>query len=338
MWLDVGGSKGVKVLQFKIIKVNMAISVYKFVSWDEAEGGTDHGFKGYYGTIQINWSYDKTAKRITINSVGYNDDKWWAVGSKMKMTIRWSDGAESVIGPDQNYNWNASTANLITTVRGAGFVTKNGVLGIFTAANNNCPVSHTFSGTTGGFTVFYGSTLGTINWGNPAGYRELARISGENPVVTFSTPPNFNNVTITTSNPSVYKLTSSISGISWGIGYSSRSLVAKVKYSIDGTNYEYTAYSNNNPSTSANFSIDGTSETVPWSKVPDGETVTVTWIATSNIGTASGSKTQYCTMQYTAYVIQSGVNNGNPVEADLIVSNTIGSQPNKEIRRITQID
>ena len=310
----------------------MATSVYKFLSWANANhSGGDFG--SMYGTVQVHWNYEKTNKKINITGITYNNDCWWAVGAKMKMGIVWSDGHEDIVCPDQNYNWSGS--GLISTARGAGFVTVSGILGVF---SNFHAVSHTFSGTTGGFGVKFGSTLGTINLGNPASYRDLAKTSGDDANVTFSTPPNLNNATITTSNPSLYKLTSSISGISWGEGYSSRSLVATVRYTIDGNTVEYNAYSSNNPPANPSFTIDAISDTIPWNRVPDGETVRVRWIATTDIGSSYKDKEQFCMKQYDAFVIQSGVNSGNPVAADLIVSNTVGSQPNKEVRRVTTIE
>lgn len=310
----------------------MATSVYKFLSWANAShSGGDFG--AYYGTIQVHWNYEKSNKKINITGITYNDDCWWAVGAKMRMSIVWADGVEETVCADQNYNWNGS--GLISTARGAGFVTTAGILGVF---SNFHAVSHTFSGTTGGFGVRFGSTLGTINLGNPASYRDLDKISGDDTNVTFSTPPNLDSATITTSNPSLYKLTSSISGIKWGEGWSSRSLVATVRYTIDGNTVEYTAYNSNNPPANPSFTIDAIGDTIPWNRVPDGETVRVRWIATTDIGSVYKDKEQFCMKQYDAFVIQSGVNNGNPVAADLIVSNTIGSQPNKEVRRVTTIE
>ena len=309
----------------------MATSVYKFLSWANANhsGGT---FGSFYGTVQVHWNYEKTNKKINITGITYNNDLYWAVGAKMKMGIVWSDGHEDIVCPDQNYNWGGS--DLISTARGAGFVTVNGVLGVF---SNFHAVSHTFSGTTGGFGVKFGSTLGTINLGNPASYRDLEKTSGDNTNVTFSTPPNFNNVSYTSSNPSLYRLKGGISGISWGEGWSSKSLVAKVKYTIDGSTKEYTAYSSSNPSTSAEFDINAATDTIPWNRVPDDETVTITWTATTNIGTATGSKTQYCMPQYDVFVINPSINGGNPVASEMKVSTAAGRQPTQEVRRIWSI-
>ena len=309
----------------------MATSVYKFLSWANANhsGGT---FGSFYGTVQVHWNYEKTNKKINITGITYNNDLYWAVGAKMKMGIVWSDGHEDIVCPDQNYNWGGS--GLISTARGAGFVTVNGVLGVF---SNFHAVSHTFSGTTGGFGVKFGSTLGTINLGNPASYRDLEKTSGDNTNVTFSTPPNFNNVSYTSSNPNLYRLKGGISGISWGEGWSSKSLVAKVKYTIDGSTKEYTAYSSSNPSTSAEFDINAAADSIPWDRVPDDETVTITWTATTDIGTATGSKTQYCMPQYDVFVINPSINGGNPVASEMKVSTAAGRQPTQGVRRIWSI-
>lgn len=309
----------------------MAKSVYKFLSWANAShSGGDFG--AMYGTVQVHWNYEKTNKKINITSITYNDDMWWAVGSKMKMGIIWSDGHEDIVCPDQEYNW--GNGGLITTARGAGFVTVNGVLGVF---SNFSPVSHTFSGTTGSFGVRFGSTLGTINLGNPASYRDLEKTSGDDTNVTFSTPPNFNNVSYTSSNPSLYRLKGGISGISWGEGWSSRSLVAKVKYTIDGSTKEYTAFSSGDPGTSAEFDINAAADTIPWNRVPDDETVTITWTAATDIGTVTGSKTQYCMPQYDVFVINPSINGGNPVASEMKVSTAAGRQPTQGVRRIWSI-
>lgn len=309
----------------------MATSVYKFLSWANANhSGGDFG--SMYGTVQVHWNYEKTNKKINITGITYNNDMWWAVGSKMKMGIIWSDGHEDIVCADQSYNWSGS--GLITTARGAGFVTVSGVLGVFSNFN---AVSHTFSGTTGSFGVRFGSTLGTINLGNPASYRDLAKTSGDDTNVTFSTPPNFNNVSYTSSNPSLYRLKGGISGISWGEGWSSRSLVAKVKYTIDGSTKEYTAYSSSNPGNSAEFDINAAADAIPWNRVPDDETVTITWTAATDIGTATGSKTQYCMPQYDVFVINPSINGGNPVASEMKVSVSAGRQPTQGVRRIWSI-
>ena len=53
--------------------------------------------------------------------------------------------------------------------------------------------------------------------------------------------------------------------------------------------------------------------------------------------TTSAKKTIYCQKSYTAYVIEQGVNGGQPVEADLYVSPSAGTKPTSTIRRIQEI-
>lgn len=311
----------------------MATSVYKFVSWDEATGG-GHGFAGYYGTIQVHWDYNRSGKTITITGITYNDDRWWCVGAAMRLTVNWSDGTSTDLA-NGTYNWNGS--GLITNVRAAGFVTKNGVLGVFSDGNRS--VTHTFSGTTGGFGISFGSTASTINYGNPASYRALPMISGTNPSVTFIIPPTFDTSQIWTRNDGVYMLSSGISGgINWGTGTSGYQITAVVSYTIDGNNVSYTAFSSTTRQNSYEFSINAQSDNIPWNRVPDDETVTVKWTIRTVDGAAAGQKTQYCQKSYTAYVIEEGVNGGQPVEADLMVSNAVGQTPTKGIRRIGWID
>lgn len=158
--------------------------------------------------------------------------------------------------------------------------------------------------------------------------------------VIIDRPPSLSGATITSSNPSVYKVTTGISGIDWGIGYSNRKLTCNISYTLDGISYSYIAGTWTDGATSKSITIDGLSLAAsnPWTKVPDDETITITWKAETNVGSASKSKTQYCQMSYTAYVIEESVNGGKPIEADLFVSNVAGQQPNKHIRRITTIN
>lgn len=158
--------------------------------------------------------------------------------------------------------------------------------------------------------------------------------------VVIERPPSLNSATITSSNPSVYKVTTGISGIDWGIGQTRTKLTCSISYTLDGISYNYIAATWTDGATSKSITIDGLSLAAsnPWSKIPDDETINITWRAETNVGNSSKSKTQYCQMSYTAYVIEQGVNNGNPVEADLYVSNITGQQPNKHVRRVTSIN
>lgn len=158
--------------------------------------------------------------------------------------------------------------------------------------------------------------------------------------VILDRPPSLSGATITSSNPLVYRVTAGISGIDWGIGYSNRKLTCNISYTLDGISYSYIAGTWTDGATSKSITIDGLSLAAsnPWTKVPDDETITITWKAETNVGSASKSKTQYCQMSYTAYVIEESVNGGKPIEADLFVSNVAGQQPNKHIRRITTIN
>ncbi len=204
--------------------------------------------------------------------------------------------------------------------------------------NSSLPVSFSISGS-GSISCSFGDTVGGGTSLRVQNFGGLSFSGGDNPDFTTVTPPNFNSVSISTSNPSVYRLDSAISGVDWGIGYSSRNLWVNYSYSIDGVPVNYTVASWQDGRTSASVSVNGLAAqpASPWLKVPDDETVTVIWTAQTNIGTASGTRTQYCQPSYDAFVIEQGVNNGNPVASDLIVSNTTGSQPNKAIRRIATV-
>lgn len=314
----------------------MATSVYKFVSWANA---TSHGgqFANYYGTVQVHWNYNQASKTITVTGVTYNNDMYWAVGAAMRCSIVWSDGAVSDLA---NGTYNFSGGNLISTARAAGFITIGSITGVFTAANRS--VSHTFSGNSGGFTLYFGSTASTINYGNPASYRALALQSGTNPSVTFNTPPTWDagGSNFTTTNPDVYKLGSTVKGINWGQGYTWRKLTCTVKYTLDGKEYSYTAYTSDNPPATATWLLDKkTSDQTqkPWETVPDDATVTITWTASTSVGSVAASKTQYCQGQYEVFVIDPTRNNGAPIASDMFVSASAGSKPTSGVRRIWNI-
>lgn len=155
---------------------------------------------------------------------------------------------------------------------------------------------------------------------------------------SWEVPPSVDTTKIWASNPGVYQLSSGISGgIDWGVGHNSYTVTATVSYTLDGNNVSYTAYTSNSKHSSYQFTIDAQSDTIPWNRVPDDENVTVKWTISTNVGSTGGQVQQYCQKSYNAYVIEEGVNGGSPVEADLIVSNAVGSQPNKTIRRVDLI-
>lgn len=311
----------------------MATTVYRFYDYY----GTPEGHT-FTATIQVDWSFDQAAKKITVTGVRYNNDSQpagWYVASAMKFGIKWSDGQETVISQG-NYNVCGGSQYYCVRQTGAGFVTKAGVLGIFSQVQSRLPISHTFSGSSGGFTIMFGSTLDTLNGGNPGPYRELYRVSGPNPGGTFATGPS-GTINVSVTNPYVYTINSTASGINWGQGYTSSSINARVSYSIDGANYNYTAYSASGGRSSYSFTVDGRSLAKPWSKVPDDETVTVTWTATTNMGAITGQGSCHCMKSYDAYVIKPGVNDGKPVAADVFISDSVGAKPQKEMRRVNTI-
>lgn len=311
----------------------MATTVYRFYDYY----GTPEGHT-FTATIQVDWSFDQAAKKITVTGVRYNNDSQpagWYVASAMKFGIKWSDGQETVVSQG-NYNVCGGSQYYCVRQTGAGFVTKAGVLGIFSQVQSRLPISHTFSGNSGGFTIMFGSTLDTLNGGNPGPYRELYRVSGPEPGGTFATGPS-GTINVSVTNPYVYTINSTANGINWGQGYTSSSINARVSYSIDGVNYNYTAYSASGGRSSYSFTVDGRSLAKPWSKVPDDETVTVTWTATTNMGAITGQGSCHCMKSYDAYVIEPGVNDGKPVAADVFISDSVGVKPQKEMRRVNTI-
>lgn len=155
-------------------------------------------------------------------------------------------------------------------------------------------------------------------------------------IAALNRPPSISSGRLTSSNPNVYQLNAGISGIDWGLGYSYTSLTCRISYSLDGVSYSYTAGSWSSSSSSRSFSIDGMTlaPSAPWTKVPDDGTVTITWTASTNIGSSTASTTRYCMGQYDAYVItENGV-----IPADLFAS-TVGAAPNPSlpIRRVLEL-
>lgn len=154
-------------------------------------------------------------------------------------------------------------------------------------------------------------------------------------IAALNRPPSIPTGAISSSNPDVYKLTSSISGIDWGLGYTNPSLTCVISYTLDGQSYSWTAGSWSGGS-SRSISVDGMAlaPSAPWTRVPEDATVTIRWTASTSVGSATLSKTQYCQTQYEAYVITPG----DVIPADLIVSNK-GSAPNPNltVRRIATI-
>ena len=405
----------------------MASSRFLFRAWSPTGGAGNS-----YAYANVNWSY--SGSTITIHSVSFQAGSYgWRVASAMKLAIRWTDGAESVLA-DGTYNW--CGGNMCINVAEAGFVTKSGVLGIFSDGASRTPVSHTFSGTSGGFRVWFGSTASTINEGNPQPYKELPQDSGDSPNATFarapggasvslqgtptctsasiriavsdagvgstmhqrleySTSSNFSSYsttdytsdtaktynlsglrpattyyyrsyayndagwvnsgignfrtkgqlpvmgTPTATNPEVYRLVFNMPSVKWDTDgcASSGALVLHWSYTADGNTYSFSKTWSNMP-TSATYD---TTQQIPttsqyFREVPDDETVTYYWEAISSIGTTTtAKKTIYCQKSYTTYVIEQGVNSGQPVEADLYVSPSSGTKPTSVIRRIQEI-
>ena len=167
----------------------------------------------------------------------------------MGFNVNWSDGSSNEIVPyASQYNWNG--ASWLTTGTNAGFVTVNGVLGIFSDANNRLPVSHTFSGTSGGFTISWGLSAGSsVNDYRPFNFRQLSQSGGDTPSVTFATPP---------SNAYVNKTGSSCTSISTSSGFTAgtgSTNYQRVEWSKDGwATYGTSPYSTNNP---FNYTITG---------------------------------------------------------------------------------
>lgn len=155
-------------------------------------------------------------------------------------------------------------------------------------------------------------------------------------IAALNRPPSITSSSLTSSNPNVYQLNAGISGIDWGLNYSNPTLKCTISYSLDGTNYSWIAGSWTGSNSSRTLSVDGMTlaPSSPWTRIPEDETVTITWTASTSVGSSTISKTQYCMSQYEAFVIKPG----DVIPADLYVS-TLGAAPNPNlpIRRISTI-
>lgn len=214
----------------------MATSTYIFRSWSKTGGAGDA-----YGYVTVNWSYNPSANSITITGVTYGKGTYWYVASSMKMGIRWSDGTETILAQG-SYNWAGGGYQISQS--GAGFTTISGVLGVFSDANNHTPVSHTFSGSSGGFTVWFGSTAGTINEGNPQSYRQLDKQSGDNPSVTFSRGPS--GASISTSGATCDSITATARISDAGAG-------STFRHRIEWSSNNFVTYNSSPYSTSSTY-------------------------------------------------------------------------------------
>lgn len=153
--------------------------------------------------------------------------------------------------------------------------------------------------------------------------------------------PTFGNMTV--SNPKPFQLQSSVSGVNYGDYYRSRSLYATVKGNIDGETISWQTPAVKD-ALEGEFDRDAwlNDQPTPWRFVPDGEEVTVTWNAEIDVGygkiTGTISRTLMCQPAYEAFVLDSAVQDGAPVAADLLVSSSTGAAPRSSIRRVLTIE
>lgn len=225
-------------------------------------------------------------------------------------------------------------------------------------------VSYTFNGTNYSYTAGHwtdGATSKCIGidtraanepWVNgvPAGVSAtvtwiLDNGNGTNSYSKSVTPPAPQSPTIpnaiNSANPNVYRLTSGTSGITFGDWYKNIAITAKVKYTLDGNAVEYTAYTTTSRVSAPSFDIDARTDLIPWNRVPDDETVTITWTVALDVGyktlTAVATKTQYCMPSYDVFVINPDYKNGQPIESEMRVSASSGSKPTSYVRRVNEI-
>ena len=264
------------------------------------------------GNIVINWHTD--GNTLWFDSASLNSGYSWYNAQKLAIVV---NGAEHV---------------LLNQPRGYSGTKQDAI----NALNSGLPFS--VGGLTyASFVVRFGDAYYSNTYLQP--YGDLAYAGGDNPNgIVLATPPNISGANVWANNPAPYRLNAGISGMNWGTGYAWRNLVCNIRYSIDGVSYNYNAgqWSDGGDKT-VNLNGNTSNPAKPWAAVPDGETVTVTWTASTNIGSSSKSVDCWCQLAYNAYVIDSVVNGGKPVEADLFVSNVAGQAPNKQIRRIATV-
>lgn len=151
-------------------------TVYRFYDYADVTNYT------FTATFTVDWTV--SGNTITINNIYYNDDpspSVWYVASGMRFGVQWEGDANptTIVDGQYNFSYASGVFDYVTTANGGGFKTVNGVLGVFSDAGNHCPISHTFSGGTAGFKIWFGSTKGTLNYGNPAPYRLVDYQNGD---------------------------------------------------------------------------------------------------------------------------------------------------------------
>lgn len=151
----------------------MASTKFRFYDY---RGASDYK---YTATCTVNW--EVSGSTIKITSFNYNRDPnvaGWYVGSSMRLGVQWEGDSSPTVICEGTYNLDANV-NYRVQAANAGFITISGVTGIFSEATSRCPISKTFSnGSKAGFKIWFGSTKGTINYGNPGPYRLMDCLAG----------------------------------------------------------------------------------------------------------------------------------------------------------------
>lgn len=201
--------------------------------------------------------------------------------------------------------------------------------------NNGTPNQSSVTATSSGWFMPWSDACQQISSGRRWNMNTSATVSIPR-IAALNRPPSITSAQLTSSNPNVYQLNAGISGIDWGMNYSNPTLRCNISYNLDGVNYNWTAGTWTGSNTSRSFSVDGMTlvPSAPWTRIPDDATVTISWTASTSVGSSTVSKTQYCMSQYEAFVITPG----NVIPADLFAS-TISAAPNPNlpIRRISSI-
>jgi len=155
---------------------------------------------------------------------------------------------------------------------------------------------------------------------------------------TRGSKPTLTNASAT--NPEVYRIIFKLGSINWGECGTSPKLRLDWKYIMDGKTYSFYKEWNNATMTSQTYDtgqiIPGETTPTYYSEVPDDETVSYTWTATTSLGSTTLSGTVACQPSYTAYVIGPSTDY-KPVEAEVRVSSSKGKQPTQVVRRWSKI-
>lgn len=258
-------------------------------------GGQEQG-------IHIDW--DVSGTRVTIRGIGFGSSGAWQWNSDLQLVIH--------IGGVEVYNQSVGSYGATHTSAG----------GIFNS--RGLPAYRDMVGY-GEITVFAGSRLNASSYA-PQVFGQLGHSGGDGYGFTTASGPTLAGASTSSSSDGPYHLRTSISDVNYGQGSSWGKLICRVNYNLDGQPKETSAEWPGYPG-SATFNV------TDINRLPDDETVQITWTIQTNIGADARQRSQYIPPSYEAYVITED----SIKQADLFVSASPGSSTMKKVRRVNKL-